>query len=659
MRPSQTFIAVAAFVGALVLSLLASYLMALVIENRSAAAVNSALMAEGITWATARPDGLQVVLNGTAPNEATRFRTVNLAGTIVDAARVRDRLDVTPTSAITAPRFSVEMLRNDDGIQLIGLVPTSDEDGTGEAAIAAAIAAITPDVAIADMLETAAYPAPDGWQNAVDFGVSALKMLPRAKISIAAGSVAVTAISGSEAEKNKLEADLNRLIPEGLSVDIAISAPRPVLTPFTLRYVMDDQGGRFDACSADTERSKARILAAARKAGSTAAASCTIGLGVPTPKWADAVEAGIAALTAIGSGTLTFSDADVTLLASESADQATFDRAVGELQTALPDVFSLNATLPKPATATAKGPAEFTATMTAEGKVDLRGRLTDARLRDAVDAFARASFGSENVYIATRLDADLPDGWPMRVLAGLEAMAQLQSGTLLVRADTVELKGLTGSQNAKAKIAQILSAKLGQGKTYKVDVTYVESLDPAAALPTPDECRLRIEAALGVQKIAFTPGSADLTTAARGTIDALVAVLTNCPNMRVEIAGYTDSQGSEEGNRKLSQSRAEAVLMALKGRRVAVDGFTATGYGEADPIADNVVEDGREANRRIEFKFLDLAAEDTPGTGAEPDPAVGAADPAPAQAAAPPAVDDSPSLAPTKPTFRPKTRPSE
>ena len=650
MRPTHTTIAMAAFAGALLLSLVTSYVLALAIENRSASAVNSALMAEGITWATAGSDGLQVVLNGTAPNEAARFRTVNLVGTIVDATRVRDRLDVTPASDITAPRFSVEMLRNDDGIQLIGLVPTSDEDGTGEAAIAAAVAAITPDVAIADMLETAAYPAPEGWQNAVDFGVSALKMLPRAKISVAANRVAVTAISGSEAEKKRLEADLRRMIPKGLSVDLAISAPRPVLTPFTLRYVMDDQGSRFDACSADTERSKNRILAAARTAGSTAAANCTIGLGVPTPKWAEAVEAGITAIAAIGSGTITFSDADITLLASEATDQATFDRAVGELQTALPDVFSLNATLPKAASAAASGPAEFTATLSETGKLDLRGRLTDATLRDAVEAFAHAGFGSDNVYIATRVDADLPDGWPTRVLAGLEAMSELENGSLLVRTDTVEVKGQTGSQRAKARIAQILSAKLGQGKTYKVDVTYVESLDPAAALPTPQECRLRIEAAINVQKIAFTPGSADLTQAARGTIDALVAVLTNCPNMRVEIAGYTDSQGSEDGNRKLSQSRADAVLTALRGRRVAVDGFTAIGYGEASPIADNVVEDGREANRRIEFKFLDLPPEDVAKTDA-------ASDPAPAEGAVDPAVDNSPSRAPATSSARPKPRP--
>ena len=661
MRVSQNMIVAAAFVGAFLLALLVSFLAALGIENRSNAAVSSALMGEGVTWATVETDGLRVVLRGTAPNEAARFRIVNLAGTVVDANRVRDRLDVTPASEIKAPRFSVEMLRNDDGIQLIGLVPAIGEEGTGEAAIAAAAAAINPDVAIADMLETAAYPAPEGWQNAVEFGIAALEMLPRAKISVAANRVAVTAISGSEAEKTKLESDLNKLAPDGLTVDLAISAPRPVLTPFTLRFVMDDQGGRFDACSADTERARDRILAAARDLGSTSAASCTIGLGVPTPKWADAVVAGLKTLAALGSGTITFSDADVTLLASDTTPQATFDRAVGELQTALPDVFSLNATLPKSATAAGSGPAEFTATMTPDGKVELRGRLTDDALRAAVEAYAHASFGSQDVYVATRIDPDLPDGWPLRVLAGLEAMSELESGTLMVRADSVDIAGLTGSQRAKARIAQVLSSKLGQGNTFKVDVTYKESLDPSAALPTPDECRTRIEAALETQKITFTPGSADIATSARGTIDALVGVLGDCPNMRVEIAGYTDSQGSEEGNRALSQSRAEAVLLALQGRRIAVDGFTAVGYGEDFPIADNGSEAGREVNRRIEFTFLDMPAAIAPGTqtgaqtGTQPGAQTGTQ---PGTSAASPLPDTGPSFAPATSTLRPKSRPA-
>jgi OmpA-OmpF porin, OOP family len=57
-------------------------------------------------------------------------------------------------------------------------------------------------------------------------------------------------------------------------------------------------------------------------------------------------------------------------------------------------------------------------------------------------------------------------------------------------------------------------------------------------------------------------------------------------------------------NLELSQERADAVLDALRSRRVPVAGFEAVGYGEADPIADNETEEGREANRRIEFALI-------------------------------------------------------
>jgi OOP family OmpA-OmpF porin len=106
------------------------------------------------------------------------------------------------------------------------------------------------------------------------------------------------------------------------------------------------------------------------------------------------------------------------------------------------------------------------------------------------------------------------------------------------------------------------------------------------------------------QKITFAPGSAEIDSGASKVIDSLAEILANCPPLEMEITGHTDSQGSDSGNRALSQARAEAVLTALQGRRLDVAAFTAKGYGEDDPIADNATEDGREANRRIEFKLL-------------------------------------------------------
>lgn len=600
-RFGAAVLAVLAFSLASGFALLIAWGASVLIENRSATAVSERLQAEGFSWATVTTDGLQVRLSGTAPNEAARFRAVNLTGTIVDSARIADDMEVTAARAIEAPRFSVEMLRNDDGIQLIGLLPA----GGDETRLQEAARALMPGTEPAEMIETATYPAPPGWEAAFDYGIAALRLLPRSKISVDAERVEITAIATSAAEKRQFESQLGRNRPAGVTVTVGISAPRPVLTPFTLRFLKDAEGARFDACSADSERARDRILAAAVAAGAEEAQICTIGLGVPSPSWAAAAEAGIHAISELGAGTITISDADVTLVASEDVPQATFDRVIGELQTALPPVFSLDATLPKKQVASPAGPAEFTAALNAEtGRVELRGRLTDDMQRQAVDSFARARFGADRVYIATRLDPELPGGWPVRVLAALEALAELDGGSALVREDLVEVKGVTGSQDARARISQLLSGRLGQGQTFRVDVRYDEALDPLAALPTPQECHAEIATLLGQEKIAFAPGSAEIDGRSGPILSRLADILRKCEGIRMEIGGHTDSQGSDEGNRALSQARAEAVLLSLQGRRVDVSYLRATGYGENTPIADNATEEGREANRRIEFTLL-------------------------------------------------------
>ncbi len=675
----------ATFAAAAVVSTLAGVWAAMAIESRTVAVVRSQMTQADLTWVDVSTDGLQVHLSGTAPTEALRFRAMNLTASLVEAGRIRDRMDVTPVEEITAPRFSVELLRNDDGISLIGLVPTD----AGGAALAEEVAAIAAGTEVADMLEQADFPAPEGWTEAVDYGLAALRMLPRSKISIDAERVAITAISGSAAEKRRFETDLARARPDELAVTLDISAPRPVLTPFTLRFLREGDTARFDACAADTEQARTRIVSAAVAAGLEGKADCTIGLGVPTPRWAEAVELGIRAVGELGAGSITFSDADVSLQATVDTPQADFDRVVGELQAALPDVFSLQATLPqKPREAAAEGPPEFTATLSADGNVQLRGRLTDATLREAVASFAKARFGAEAVYTATRLDPDLPDGWPVRVLAGLEAMSELTEGNLLVQADRVEVSGVTASPEAQASITRTLSDRLGQGQAFTVNVRYDERLDPQAALPSPEECVTALNAILRRQKITFSPGSAEIERGARDTMSALAEQMRLCPDIPMEIAGHTDSQGSESGNLALSQARAEAVLLDLQGRRVLVGMLTARGYGEARPIAENDDEAGREANRRIEFSLVGPAAVTGAGISSgtpeasrsaevpsapeaeTPDPdaanaspaGAGDGDPAATEAdeagAAEPATETR-SFAPAEPTRRPERRPEQ
>ena len=72
----------------------------------------------------------------------------------------------------------------------------------------------------------------------------------------------------------------------------------------------------------------------------------------------------------------------------------------------------------------------------------------------------------------------------------------------------------------------------------------------------------------------------------------------------VEVQGHTDTTGSAAINRTLSKGRAESVRKYLVGKGVAKGRLTAKGYGPDVPIADNATPEGREQNRRVEFKIL-------------------------------------------------------
>ncbi len=417
MRPF--FLHVGAMLLGATLSVVGAVYGAQEIEQRSHAVVASALEEQGLGWANVTTDGLQVHLAGTAPDEATRFRALSAAGTVVDGDRVLDEMTVRPAEATPAPRFVLEILRNGDGISLIGLIP----EETDRTELRDRIRAIAGSARVVDLLETADHAAPDGWERALSFALDALASLPRSKISAAADRVAVTAITDSRDEKRRVEASLSRGAPAGVALALDIAAPRPVIAPFTLRFVLDENSARFDACSADTVEARAMILQAAAQAGMQDRADCTLGLGAPSPRWGEAVAAAVAAVGRLGGGSVTFSDADVALTAAMGTPASVFDREVGELEAALPKVFSLEATLPKPPASPAPdapAPPEFTAQRNADGRVELRGRLTDERSKAAVESFAQARFGAAQTHVATRLDPDLPEHWTIRVLAALE-----------------------------------------------------------------------------------------------------------------------------------------------------------------------------------------------------------------------------------------------
>lgn len=101
--------------------------------------------------------------------------------------------------------------------------------------------------------------------------------------------------------------------------------------------------------------------------------------------------------------------------------------------------------------------------------------------------------------------------------------------------------------------------------------------------------------------IPFQASSARLRKESEATLEQVYAALRTHDQLIVEISGYTDNQGNEENNKKLSLARAQAVKNWLVKKGIREDRLSIAGMGSLDPIAPNDTPKNRAKNRRIEF----------------------------------------------------------
>lgn len=126
----------------------------------------------------------------------------------------------------------------------------------------------------------------------------------------------------------------------------------------------------------------------------------------------------------------------------------------------------------------------------------------------------------------------------------------------------------------------------------------------AAARQAAQQCEQKLTSAATEGVILFDVSRATLKSQSRPTLDRLAALVKDCKTGIVEISGHTDSDGSDDFNLELSQSRAESVLSYLASVGVPRDRMRAIGYGETKPVAPNTTSRNKAKNRRIEFKVM-------------------------------------------------------
>lgn len=108
-----------------------------------------------------------------------------------------------------------------------------------------------------------------------------------------------------------------------------------------------------------------------------------------------------------------------------------------------------------------------------------------------------------------------------------------------------------------------------------------------------------------LRNIFFDYGKSTLRTESYAELDRLVKLLNDLPKLKIEISGHTDNKSSLQFNQKLSEARAKAVVDYLIGKGISSSRLEYKGYAFLQPIATNDTEEGRQQNRRVEFKVLE------------------------------------------------------
>lgn len=108
--------------------------------------------------------------------------------------------------------------------------------------------------------------------------------------------------------------------------------------------------------------------------------------------------------------------------------------------------------------------------------------------------------------------------------------------------------------------------------------------------------------------VTFASNSSDLSPAFFDVLTSVSRVLGEFDKTVVEVAGHTDSSGSETYNQSLSERRAATVANFLSSQEVNGRRLITVGMGELRPIADNATKSGKQANRRVEITMVPIRA---------------------------------------------------
>ena len=329
--------------------------------------------------------------------------------------------------------------------------------------------------------------------------------------------------------------------------------------------------------------------------------------GAPTA-WLETSELGLQKLKDVDYGEFAISDNDFTFkgyIGSDEAKKGLLSEFDSKLNSAYKGSYEIEAPAPIPS------PYTIAATKAKDGSIVLNGYVPNAEVHQKIVADAKALFGDDKVTDNLKESKGAPTAWLETSELGLQKLKDVDYGEFAISDNDFTFKGYIGSDEAKKGLLSEFDSKLNSAYkgSYEIDAPrpkVEESVEENKTVTIEEQiasCKNQIDELLSNEKIHFDYNKATIKQDSYKLLVNLVDIINKCPDTIVTIEGHTDSDGSAKYNKQLSQKRANAIKAYLENRGVAKERLRAVGYGESKPVASNATREGKQKNRRIEFKF--------------------------------------------------------
>lgn len=244
------------------------------------------------------------------------------------------------------------------------------------------------------------------------------------------------------------------------------------------------------------------------------------------------------------------------------------------------------------------------------GTVEIVGTLSSDEVREFVIGRLDVTFpDSVSASGLEVVDGVAPENaWLGDVLRVVAIVAtEVDTGSVLVNSEAgvVTVSAELADRQSRADVRRESEEILGAGPLDFVSGFTVEDAPPPPPREQVVELQEDLDDLIAGKVVEFELNSDELTPAGEELLTEIVDALRQFPDVPVEIAGHTDSQGEDAFNLDLSTRRAEAALAFFVAAGETPERFVVVGYGEDQPIADNATTEGRARNRRIEFIALE------------------------------------------------------